>query len=400
MHSSSGAFCTHAHPVRDGRPGGSLAGLTFAVKDVYAVQGITACYGNPTWLETHAPAKADAHAVRLLLEAGANLRGVTLTDELALSLTGENAHYGTPLNTRAPDRVPGGSSSGSASAVAARAVDFALGTDTGGSVRVPASHCGLFGMRPTHGAVRSDGVLHLAPRFDTVGWFAGSATPLAKVGAVLLEANAARTHRFERFAVLGDARAMTDERAWTAFRSAASRVAEAARLPLSEASLGGPPIEHWAPAYFVLQNADALATLGDFLRTEKPRFGSLLGRRFAGLLAAAPYDTTRAEATRAALTDGITRLFESGTCVLLPSAPGAAPLRGLPDDDIDAYTGRGIGLTALASLCGLPQISLPLMTVDDCPFGLSILGPKGSDAALLELAVTIVSAFPDPGDSK
>jgi amidase len=331
MTNETGAFCTHAHPERKGRSGGPLDGLVFAVKDIIAVEGVTACYGNPTWLATHAPSPRDARAVSLLLAAGANLDGITLTDEMALSLTGENAHYGTPLNTLAPDRVPGGSSSGSASAVAAGLVDFALGTDTGGSVRVPASHCGIFGIRPSFGAVDTDGVLPLARCFDTVGWFARDAELLARVGAVLLESRASGSGRavypFERFLVLEDLRVVTDEPAWTAFLEAASRAAEAAQLPLGTLRLGkrAPGIERWLQLYATLQNDAVLKEHRRFLES-KPIFGSLIRRRFDSMQKAT-FDVAEAEAAQSALRTWLADTFASGACILLPSAPGAAPDR-------------------------------------------------------------------------
>jgi amidase len=157
------------------------------VKDVFDVEGITACAGNPDWLRTHRPASETAPALAKLIDSGASLRGLTITDELTLGLNGENFHYGTPVNIAAPDRVPGGSSSGSAAAVAGGLVDFALGTDTGGSVRVPASYCGIFGFRPTHGRVSNKGVVPLAPSFDTVGFFAREAKTLRTIGEILLD---------------------------------------------------------------------------------------------------------------------------------------------------------------------------------------------------------------------
>ena len=164
----------------------SLQGRTVAVKDLFAVAGFPTGAGNPTWLAQAEPEPADAWAVRALRAAGAAIAGIAQTDELAFSLSGANAHYGTPPNTAAPGLVTGGSSSGPAAAVAAGQADIGLGTDTAGSVRVPASVCGLFGMRPTHGAVPADGVLHLAPSFDTVGWLTADASLLAAVGSVLL----------------------------------------------------------------------------------------------------------------------------------------------------------------------------------------------------------------------
>ena len=122
---------------------GSLDGLCFAVKDVIDVAGCKTGCGNPTWRDSHPPAVAYGVCVEQLLRAGALCVGKTICDELAFSLLGENHFYGTPLNPQAPDRVPGGSSSGSACAVACGLVDFALGADTGGSVRVPASNCGI-----------------------------------------------------------------------------------------------------------------------------------------------------------------------------------------------------------------------------------------------------------------
>ena len=165
---------------------GSLDGLVFSVKDVFAIQHYQSSAGNPTWLRTHEESKRNAVAIDMLLNQGAKLRGTTHTDELMYSLNGENFHYGTPINPKAPDRIPGGSSSGSAVSVAAQTVDFSLGTDTGGSVRIPSSYCGIYGFRPTHGAVPIEGVIPLAKSYDTVGWMANSIDLLFEIGRVLL----------------------------------------------------------------------------------------------------------------------------------------------------------------------------------------------------------------------
>ncbi len=181
------AFCKDSDAYLEGAKEGPLAGLTFAAKDIFDVAGHVTGGGNPDWKATHESAEKTAWAVRALVEAGAPMVGKTITDELTRGIFGENAHYGTPVNPRAPGRVSGGSSSGSASAVAGGLVDFALGSDTGGSVRVPASFCGLYGLRPTHGRIPLDGVLLQAPSFDTVGWFARDAGTFARIGAVLLQ---------------------------------------------------------------------------------------------------------------------------------------------------------------------------------------------------------------------
>src|SRR6266480_663273 len=184
-----GAFCRHTHVAMEGAAAGPLCGTTFGVKDLYHIAGHRTGFGNPVWFETHPVADRTAVAVQRLLDASARMVGKTHTDELAYSLNGENRHYGTPVNANAPGRVPGGSSSGSAAAVAGGLVDFALGSDTGGSVRVPASFCGLYGVRPTHGRIPLDGILLQAPSYDTIGWFARDAELFARVGAVLLQSN-------------------------------------------------------------------------------------------------------------------------------------------------------------------------------------------------------------------
>ena len=166
------AFCKDSNAYLPGALTGPLSGLSFAAKDIFDVAGhVTGC-GNPDWKATHQAAEKNAWVVEMLVNAGATMVGKTLTDELTRGIFGENVHYGTPTNPKARGCVPGGSSSGSASAVAGGLVDFALGSDTGGSVRVPASFCALYGMRPTHGAIPLDGMLLQAPSFDTIGWFA------------------------------------------------------------------------------------------------------------------------------------------------------------------------------------------------------------------------------------
>ena len=169
-HHFLGAFVPHDLPAPiAGAAEGPLAGLTVAVKDMYDIAGARTGGGNPDWLAAHPPAASHAAVIRRLLERGATVIGKTVCDEFFFSVTGANAHYGTPVNPRTPGRLPGGSSSGSAAAAAAGACDFALGSDTGGSVRVPAAFCGLYGIRPTHGRIDMTGAMPMAPSFDVPG---------------------------------------------------------------------------------------------------------------------------------------------------------------------------------------------------------------------------------------
>ncbi len=228
MQDPFGAFCQHGDLRLPGATTGPLVGLTFAAKDLFDIAGYVTGAGNPDWLRTHTPAGETAPAVRMLLDAGATLVGKTLTDELAFSMSGENIHYGTPVNPAAPGRIPGGSSSGSASATAGRLVDFALGTDTSGSIRVPASYCGLFGMRPTHGRVSCRGVVPLAPSLDTVGWFAREALLLQRIGGVLLAEHPSATLP-TRILIADDAFALVEDAVRDVFQMAVAKV-----LPLSQ----------------------------------------------------------------------------------------------------------------------------------------------------------------------
>ena len=219
-----GAFCRHTHVEMAGAASGPLAGLTFALKDIYDIAGHKTGFGCPDWLKSHEAAARTASSTQRLLDAGAKLVGKTHTEEMAWSLTGENAHYGTPINVNAPGRVPGGSSSGSAAVVGAGVVDFSIGSDTGGSVRLPASYCGILGMRPTHDRIPLDGVYPLAPSLDTCGWFARDAAVFERVGRVLLRDDAPAPTA-GRLLLAQDAFAFADPASAAALKPALDRVA-------------------------------------------------------------------------------------------------------------------------------------------------------------------------------
>ena len=165
---------------------GPLKDLTFAVKDIFDVAGYPTGGGSPVMRAESPIHKTSAPIVQAMLDAGAKFVGKTQTDELTFSMNGQNKHYPEPINVRAEGRITGGSSSGSAAAVAAHLCDFAIGSDTGGSVRTPASYCGLFGIRPTHGRVNNHRAMPLAPSFDTAGYFADKAEVFGHVAASFL----------------------------------------------------------------------------------------------------------------------------------------------------------------------------------------------------------------------
>ncbi|WP_187973188.1 amidase [Aquibium microcysteis] len=386
------AFLDRDEPLPPHAPSGPLVGLTLAVKDIYDVAGQRTGGGNPQKLAEAQPAERTAPAVQALLEAGARFVGRTQTDELTFSLMGQNAHYPFPVNPAAPGRVTGGSSSGSAAAVAGGLADIALGSDTGGSIRGPASFCGLIGLRLTHGAVSLKGAMPLAPSLDTFGWFAKDVATYERVADVLLPTDSRAgecSWRPLRITTLDDLVLGPAERdEYERMVSAAARVIgtpeAAAPLPQSIDDL------YWA--FRRIQAAEAWAVHGPFISSGDRRLGPGVKERFefgATIDAATVQrETALRDAFRAALAD---RLGDDGLLVL-PTMPGAAPLADTGFDAIQAYRERALRLLCLSGLAGVPQITLPLGAIDGGPFGLSLLGPAGSDRALLRLARTILAS--------
>ena len=344
---------------------GPLAGLTFGVKDLFDVAGVPTGAGSPEWLATHPVPTQTAPAVQRLLEAGARLVGKTCTDEIAWSLAGQNHHYGTPLNPAAPDRIPGGSSSGSASATAAGLVDFAVGSDTGGSVRLPASFCGLFGMRPTHGRIPIDGAVPLAPSFDSVGWFARQGRLFARIGTVLL-ADAGALALPTRLLIAEDMFALAGVRVRDALGPALALV-ESRLGPAEPMDLAGGQVAAWRNAFRLIQSAEAWACHGAWVEATRPAFGPGVRERFA---AAASLDRAEVEAARhlrGAIRARLDGLIPPGTVVLVPTAPGIAPLLTAGEVELEVFRAKALELLSPAGHAGLPQICLPLARLDGCP---------------------------------
>lgn len=392
MRQTLGAFCPDTEVHLDGAPDGPLRGLTFAAKDLFDIAGFITGAGNPTWIETHEAAPTTAPTVAALLDAGARLVGKTVTDELAFSLIGHNVHYGSPLNHRAPDRYTGGSSSGSASAVAGGAADAALGTDTAGSVRLPAALCGLFGFRPTHGRLPMAGVLPLAPGFDTVGWFARDAGTLAGVGRVLLGVDggggAWRPHGIR---LVEDAFALVDPGVRMALAPAVDAVT-AALGPPRDVSLSRCGLEDWAESFRVLQGREIWATHGDWITRHRPDFALDVAERFAWTATVTAEAAAEAREFRADVEAQLDALLADGNLLCLPTSPAIAPYRHATPEELSRFRARALPLLCVASLGGLPQVTLPLAELDGAPVGLSLIGRRGADEVLLDAAIRAAEA--------
>ena len=385
------AFCKDTGAYLSGRIGGSLSSLTFAAKDIFDVAGHVTGGGNPDWKATHPPAEQNAWVVQTLVNAGATMVGKTHTDELTRGILGENAHYGTPINPKAKERVPGGSSSGSAAAVAGGLVDFALGSDTGGSVRIPASFCGLYGLRPTHGRIPLEGILMQAPSYDTIGWFARDASTYARVAEALFQT------------VIPDSGPSRLVIAQDAFEEADADVSDVL-LPLAEqmAALAGSSttvrlapngLAEWAAQQNVLQSKEAWDSVKDWVDQVNPRFSFWVSQRYNFAIGLTDAQLSEAALVRDQLRARMDEVFAGGGFVCLPTAVAPAPLRGLPTSakiDVQMRLSR---LTCIAGTTGRPQLSLPLAEVNGLPVGISIMGERGADEELIGFARRVEAAL-------
>ena len=367
-----------------GASSGPLAGLTFAAKDLFDVAGYPTGGGNPDWARQHPIPTRHAWAVQRLLDAGATLIGKTITDEVSLGILGENPFDGTPLNPKAPDRVPGGSSSGSASAVAQGLCDTALGTDTGGSVRVPASFCGLYGIRPTHGRLDLTGMLPQAPSSDTTGWFARDADTFARVSAVML-GEAISTTLPTRLVVAVDAFGFADPETSAALQPMVRALSTLVK-DMRDDLLAPPGLSIWARAQRTLQPYESWLTFKDWLERSNPRMQFSVARGLASAAAIPESERQWAALMRAEACSRLTWLLPPGTILCMPTTPFAAPKKWLPLTTLDPLRARIGCLTSHGGLTGVPQVSVPGATVGGLPVGLSIVGARGSDTALVALA--------------
>lgn len=366
---------------------GPLAGYTFAVKDLFDVTGYPTGGGNPHVLAMSGIKTRTAPAIQRLLDAGARLIGKSHTNEMAFSMSGKNAHYGTPRNGAAHDRIPGGSSSGSASAVSNGLCDFAMGSDTGGSVRTPASYCGLFGLRPSHGRVSLENTQALCESMDTAGYFTRDAQLFGRVGECLLG---------EDSAPLSDRPQLMVSEALFAMLPAASLDALAPALAQIEACCG--PLEtlqgelpsltdaYWAFRY--IQGREAWQAQGECIEQNGLCLGPDVAARFAWSKAVTDEQYSEACGFREHFAASWTALLGDRVLVM-PTVPDIAPLLSARDEEIEQTRQISHHLLAISVLCRMPQLNMPLIKKEGVPLGISLMGPRGSDLSLVKLAVRI-----------
>ncbi|KAB8138257.1 amidase [Gracilibacillus oryzae] len=358
---------------------GTLSEYTFAVKDVFDIKGNTASAGNPYWRDTHLPAGKTADSITSMTDNGAALVGATLTDELMYSLSGKNHYFGTPINPAAPNRIPGGSSSGSAVAVASGLADFSLGTDTGGSIRIPSSFCGIYGFRPSHDYISMDGVIPLAKSFDTVGVMARSMPVLAKVAALLLHKSPPSSSAFKKVIFPTDVWDLAE----TPVRQAKKDI-ELPKLEMREEILAENRLEEWKETFRVIQGYEIWENHGEWIENAKPIFGPGIHDRFLWTKTITEKQIAAARKKRDEILLKMQAELDEETLIVMPTAPSIAPLISDSSDQLQEHREKLLMMTCIAGLNKLPQVTVPWIQYNQAPVGLSFLAANGQDRKLIE----------------
>uniref|UniRef100_A0A7I4F9K9 Amidase domain-containing protein n=2 Tax=Physcomitrium patens TaxID=3218 RepID=A0A7I4F9K9_PHYPA len=387
-----------------------LSGLTFAVKDIFDVEGFVTGFGNPDWAATHEPATRTALAVKYLVDSGATCVGKLHMDELAYSIIGDNKHYGTPVNPAAPTRVPGGSSSGSGVAVAADLVDFSLGTDTAGSVRVPAAFCGILGFRPSHGAVPVIGVIPMAQSFDTVGCFAKDPTILRQVGHILLQLSYTDVRKPQRFLIADDCFELSlipnEASVGAVIRSIQKLFG---RKALQHINLGD-YVASAVPSLKVLQkeigsDMGAISLLRTamqmiqrwefkvnhegWLTTANPNLGPATAARTKAALETTSHLLPLLQRIKDEARYAINDLLKDDMLLVLPTVPDIPPKLNTKPESLEEFRNRAMDLICIAGMSGCCQVTMPAGEHDDVPMAVSLLARQGSDRFLLDTLLAL-----------
>ena len=386
---------------------GPLSGWSLAVKDMIAVEGHVSSFGHPRWRETHGPSTSTAPALAALLAAGASVAGLAKLDQLAWSLTGSAGEGVAPRNPLYPDRLTGGSSSGPAAAVAVGLADAGIGTDTGGSIRVPAAACGLFGLRTTYGLISTRGVLPLAPSFDVVGILARGLGQLGQLLEVMTapglpgadagppvtgpSANLAAPRVIVPAGVLA---AVSTETADAVLAVASGLAAAGGSVP-EEDDLSAFIGNEVADLFARIQARQVWAAHGPWLAQNIDALAPDVAdraRRGEKLTAAPRQQQDDDRRAWHAYSAGLSRKLPVGTLAVLPVMPDLPPLRTASGADLQAFRLGAFRFTTPASLTGRPELVIPVRHLPSGNhLGVGILGHRGGDAQLLQIASRIAS---------
>ena len=378
------AFILQGEPLLAGNSTGKLKNLSFGLKDVLDVAGYPTSFGSPDWLKTHEVPTETAPIVTQLLSAGANLVGKTHTDELTYSILGMNAHFGTPLNPLTPERVPGGSSSGSAVAVAGNLVDFAIGTDTGGSVRLPASFCGIYGIRPTHGTISLEHARPLAKSFDTLGWFARDAKTLLDVGEVLINRQMDDKIKPDEYKIIIPKPALhvLSSELQQIFLKNISEIFK--DFDIQQHDFEWMQLRNFAETFRVIQAREIWLEYGSWASQYLDNFGPGIKQRILIAKEISEESSNNARDVRKSIQLQLNEVLTSNTLFLVPTASNLAPMLTSSQEDLEQFRKDTFQLVSIAGLGGLPQVNIPAFKINGCGFGISLIGAHHTDLQLLE----------------
>lgn len=385
------AFVRDNHIAISGKADGILSDYVFSAKDVFKIKGSTWGNGHPDWLRYSDPDEYTATGVQELLDNGADLVGKTVCDELCYSISGENWNYGSPLNPHDVRRYTGGSSSGTCASVAGGLVDFSVGSDCLGSIRVPASYNGLLGLRPTYNRIDTAGEAPYCESMDVFGFVAKETKVFKDVAKVLLKEDNEKFH-FKKLILAKDCLDTIDKEVLNHLKNSIAFIKKYFDEVVEE-NIAPEGLDSWVGTFQKVQGYEIWESYSGFINKYRPKLSPGPEERLevASQITTEQYDKAIKEKNK--IENYVSELLSNDTIVLLPTASSVAPLKSASQKEINYYRGQSSKLLSISPLSGTPQITLPLSKQEGVPLGISLIGPKGSDQALVDLASKIYDEF-------
>ena len=358
---------------------GYLSGMTFLCKDMCDIKGFKSSCGNPDFYKHSIEALDYAPFLKKIMNEGAILKGITICDEFFYSIIGENKHYGTPINKNAPNCVPGGSSSGSAAALTNHDFDFTIGTDTGGSVRVPASFCGVYGFRPTHGRIDLNKVYPMAESFDTLGWFSNNTSNMLKLGKLFF--NNFKETKIEQKNILFpiDIVDGLDQD----IKSQIYNYCEYKFKNLKKVQLSRYKKYELADCFKVIQGYEIKLNILPWIKKYSPKISNEINSRFKMVENITKNMYDNAKNMRKEFISELDNNLPFDSFLIFPTTPFSAPIKGQSNQDLTELRKKVMEFTCIGGLSSRPQISIPKFKGSTGPIGLSVLGNKNADEIML-----------------
>ena len=366
---------------------GNLNKYSFSAKDLFDLRGHIKSNGHKGSLTKFEPCNDTSPLISSLLNEGAKLIGLTNCDEFFYSLTGVESSFQQPQNWINEVLVPGGSSSGAAASVGFDLVDFALGSDTGGSIRVPASFCSLFGIRPTHGRVSTNGMTALAPSLDTLGWLTKKPELLSKVGKILLRNYKKESDKINKVFLLDNLFKLSTEEISLNIKIWSKKLENDFDLDIT--SLSTIDFQRTIMDFQIIQGWEAKNGIVKFIKKNNLKLRKNIQERinFADSITESEYK--KANKNRYEFKQRINSILEDGCVAIFPTTPMPALNKGKINQELSIFRKKIHNFTCVSGLTGRPQISLPINLKHPQPFGVSILGGLNKDEQLISMVEKI-----------